>query len=156
MRASQNSGPKQAGSSQVQEQSPTPLGRVRLCGSHAPRQGASRVVTPRQSPGKQVASDKAWHLRGTFLVAVQGWEPVSGGLQAGRVMRLVAGVRHGFLPPVSWGLGNCFQMLTKYCGKKNIYVKKDTSVWIKYTGVLDFCNKKEHLPGGKYSWLNRL
>ena len=69
-------------------------GRVRPCGGHAPRQGASRVVTPRQSPGKQVASDKAWHLQETPLVAVPGVGASLRGLRAGRVKRLVAGIRH--------------------------------------------------------------
>lgn len=30
-------------------------------------------------------------------------------------------------------------------------MKKDTSVWIKYTGALDFKYKKEDSPHGKYS-----
>ena len=91
-------------SSNTQELPPDPgvvsmphPGQVRLCGGHAPRQGASRVVTPRQSPGKQVASDKAWHLQGTPLVAVPGVGASLRGLRAGRVMRLVAGVRCGFV-----------------------------------------------------------
>ncbi len=34
-------------------------------------------------------------------------------------------------------------------------MKKGTSVWIKYTGALDFKYKKEYSPHGKYSWINR-
>lgn len=117
-------------------------GRVRLCGSHAPRQGASRVVNPRQPPGKQVASDKAWHLQGTPLVAVPGVGASLRGLRAGRVMRLAAGVRHGFSAPQCLGASAIAFVDIEMLQKGRIYIKKAISVWIKYTGGLDFKKQK--------------
>ena len=47
---------------------------------------------------------------------------ILGGLHAGRVMRLVAGIRHGFLPSMPWALVIAFVDVDKVLLKKRIYM----------------------------------